>query len=288
MTRVAAHPSQLIDWIRDAVRVRRGPLPAPLKQRVLEARRRLFFRSLFPPAGECSCRIDQYRVTAFSFENLSYLFRELFVDLDYFFESRTPQPRIVDCGSNIGFSVLFFKLLYPGATLTAFEPASQSFEMLRRNVDANELANVDLRRAAVGSTDGTIEFYEDAAPGSLTASVDPKRATARPMPVDRVRLSRFIDGEIDFLKIDVEGAEVDVLEDLAGSGALSRVDQMAIEYHHHVDPSADRLGSFLAQIEAQGFGYQIRSYLPSSGTRRTFQDLLIRAYRKSPGRSSTA
>jgi hypothetical protein len=54
---------------------------------------------------------------------------------------------------------------------------------------------------------------------------------------------------------------------------------MVIEYHHHVNPGEDRLGAFLAMLEDQGFGYQIRAPLDPPFTRSAFQDVLIYGYR---------
>lgn len=68
---------------------------------------------------------------------LRILFREIFIEPSYFFRTERPHPLIVDCGSNIGMSVIFFKLLYPDARVLAFEPDPAPFELLEQNIRTN-------------------------------------------------------------------------------------------------------------------------------------------------------
>ena len=95
-------------------------------------------------------KVDRFDVTGFSVSSLAYLHREIFVELQYYFRASRTDPVIVDGGSNIGMSVLFFKALYPAANVLAFEPAARAHELLRRNVEANDLARVEIRHAALG------------------------------------------------------------------------------------------------------------------------------------------
>ena len=53
-----------------------------------------------------------------------------------------PTPRILDCGANIGLATLYFKLLYPGACITCFEPGAEAFRVLEANISANQLEEV--------------------------------------------------------------------------------------------------------------------------------------------------
>jgi hypothetical protein len=101
--------------------------------------------------------------------------------------------------------------------------------------------------------------------------------------VQQVKLSRFIDREVDFLKLDVEGAEDAVLDDLVSSGAINNIDQVVVEYHHHIDKEKDAFSIFLAQLEESGFGYQISGHYDLSERASPggfFQCLHVYAYRK--------
>jgi hypothetical protein len=83
---------------------------------------------------------------------------------------------------------------------------------------------------------------------------------------------------VDFLKLDVEGAEHRVLSDLVQSRKIRAIRQMVIEYHHRIGHQKSRLGEFLAMLEHAGFEYQIEAGLYPGASRDTVQDLLIAAY----------
>ncbi len=73
------------------------------------------------------------------------------------------------------------------------------------------------------------------------------------------RLSQFINGDVDLLKLDVEGCEHKVLHELASSGKLRQMQRIYVEYHHHIVGTDDSLSVTLRLLENQGFGYQLRT-----------------------------
>jgi FkbM family methyltransferase len=235
--------------------------------------------------GIAQTRILGFDVTAPSFGLLSFLFDEIFVNLDYFFVSRRTDPFILDCGSNIGISILFFKALYPEAEIVAFEPEESTCALLEKNITSNGLSGVQVHQVALGMEESTVDFFVDPeSPSSLLMS-SKRNTLPKRILVPQVKLSTFIDREVDFLKLDVEGAEDSVLQDLVASGTISKIDQMVVEYHHHIDKSRDAFSAFLGQLENNGFGYQISSSYPiGARVSRTqaFQDIRVYAYRKNP------
>jgi FkbM family methyltransferase len=262
-------------------RIACSPLPTALKRKVFSTETRLSARRLM--AGqpkEIQCPILDFQVSAYSLELLDYLFKELFVDLDYYFETGQSSPFIIDCGSNIGMSILFFKSLYPGSSVVGIEPSPDSFALLRRNIEANKLNNVIIHQSAVGAVAGEVSFFRGVQPGSLMASTNAHRASGAEEKVAQMRLSSLIDREVDFLKLDVEGAEDGVMADLFASGRLRNIAQMVVEYHHNVNGKEGRFSSFLAQLEEAGFGYQLRCALSPRRTPGQMQDVLVYAYRK--------
>jgi FkbM family methyltransferase len=213
---------------------------------------------------------------------LRFLYREVFAEREYWFATDHSRPVILDCGSNIGMAILFFKALYPDAEITAFEPAPWACAAIAETIDANDLRDVALHNAALAEADGTLELFHDPShPGSAAMSVYRERMPGEAVLVPAVRLSSYVTKPVDFLKLDVEGSELPVLRDLATSGAIGRIRQMVIEFHHHLSPTVDNLSECLAILEQQGFGYQLTSgqvYTPI--TRGQFQDVLVHAYRK--------
>jgi FkbM family methyltransferase len=234
------------------------------------------------PAGPGWADVAGFRLRYLEAEWMRYLYREVFAEREYWFATDNPHPVIVDCGSNIGMAILFFKALYPEARITAFEPAPWACAAIEETIRANGLRDVAVHNAALADAEGTLELFHDPAhPGSAVMSVFRDRMPGEPMRVPAVCLSRYLTGPVDFLKLDVEGSELAVLRDLVASGAIGQIRQMVIEFHHHMNPAVDILSECLALLEQNGFGYQLTSaqvYTPI--TRGQFQDVLVHGYRK--------
>ncbi len=60
---------------------------------------------------------------------------EIFVEEVYRFQSDTNTPLIIDCGSNIGLSIIYFKRLFPEAKIIGFEPDNEIFKILENNIN---------------------------------------------------------------------------------------------------------------------------------------------------------
>ena len=271
----------ILELVRSFFWVAHGPLPNPLKRRVLQTQTMLFARALATPAQKAIERsVLGFRVAAYSKETLRALYGEIFIESSYYFETSKSCPFIIDCGSNIGMSILFFKTLYPNSIITGFEPAADSFTLLRRNVEANKLKDVEIHPFAVGEKTAKVSLFHGEEAGSLMTSTNIRRAANDPRTVDQVRLSDFIDREVDFLKLDVEGAESGVIADLLASGRIRDIAKMAIEFHHHVEEKKDGFSAFLDYIEKAGFGYNLSARIPPKRFDGQFQDILVCAYRK--------
>jgi FkbM family methyltransferase len=219
-----------------------------------------------------------FRVAHFDQGTLNYLYREIFARQNYYFRSVNDAPVILDCGANIGMATLYFKWLYPNAVVKSFEPDPTTFQLLKQNISANKL-NVEAYNCALWDKDGDLEFFVDSShPGALLMSTDASRLKSPPIKVAAHRLSDFIQDTVDFVKLDIEGAEHKVLCELLQSGKARAIRQMVIEYHHRIGQQKSRLGEFLAMLEHAGFEYQIHGALYPVSSRHTFQDLLIGAY----------
>jgi FkbM family methyltransferase len=222
-------------------------------------------------------------VTFFDHYWLVEMFEEIFLRKQYYFESETREPVILDVGSNIGLAILFFKKVYPHSRVTGFEPDPEAFDVLTRNVRESGLDRVQLLNQAVAAGGEAVYLYRDpSAPGSPQMSTRGERIGGEATAVPSTRLSDHVDERVDFLKLDVEGAEQAVIRELDEAGKLERVQRMAIEYHHHFDPEEDALSELLATLERRGFGYQLEARFDRAlGSRpRQFQNVLVHAYEK--------
>jgi FkbM family methyltransferase len=177
-------------------------------------------------------------------------FESIFVDQIYQFNGESKTPVIIDCGSNMGTSVLYFKWLFKDASVYAFEPDKHIFEILHHNVANNKLNNVHLANKAVWIDEQDLFFNaNNAQSGKLIQD-------ASSIKVACVRLKDFMQDfkQIDFLKLDIEGAELPVLQDI--SSELYRVKHLFIEYHSVVD-EPQKLSQLLHILEKEKFRYFI-------------------------------
>ncbi|MCE5336496.1 MAG: FkbM family methyltransferase [Desulfobacteraceae bacterium] len=163
-------------------------------------------------------------------DNISFMwqFKDIFVDELYRFESDSIAPRIFDCGANVGTSCLYFKSLFPHARISAFEADPRIADVLQNNLVRNGCADIEVLPKAIWVHDGAVEFgCEGADAGSI-------HSDSEKISIAAVRLREMIRQEerLDFLKLDIEGAETAVLADCAD--VLFRVERMFIEYHSWV------------------------------------------------------
>jgi FkbM family methyltransferase len=126
-----------------------------------------------------------------------------------------PGMRVVDVGANQGlFTLLLSDLVGPSGTVISFEPDPELFAVLEHNCRTNQAANVTLRQAAAGARPGALKLHRSLvnagdnrlAPGLETGSF-------RLEEVAVVRLDTVLeDQRIDFVKIDVQGWEWEVVQ----------------------------------------------------------------------------
>jgi FkbM family methyltransferase len=239
------------------------------------SRRLQLFRGLFSSALGRG-RLFGWKIKYLSRPSLVLLYSEIFARECYRFTSNKPGPVILDCGANIGMATLYFKWLYPAAQITAFEPDPTTFSALNDNVSRNRLQGVSVHNIALGAEDTEISFHVPE-PGSLMMSAVPSRVGGESFRVPCRRLSTFITGEVDLLKLDIEGMEGPVLDELAASGKLSLVREAVIEIHHNLPNSPTSLLGVLQRLEQAGFHYQIVNVHAASADVTSFQDVLVHA-----------
>lgn len=173
--------------------------------------------------------------------------RAIFID-----EAYLPPPLsipedavVVDIGGHIGCFTLFAAHRARRGRIFAYEPEPSNFELLSENVSRNAPDRVQAFNLAVDGREGEREMHFAVSrsgtgghsffgPGEKTFKV---RCTSLPRILAEHRLDH-----VDFLKLDCEGAEVEILESLSDE-ELCRVRQLAMEPHRPADlqPSYERL-----------------------------------------------
>lgn len=148
---------------------------------------------------------------------------------------------VVDLGANVGVFSLYSALMDPHGKILAVEPEVRNFQFLLENVEVNKFSNVTCERLAISNSSGKMSLYLDK-PGSN--SLIQKSSAQRVQVCESICIEKLLEknsiSEVDFLKIDIEGSEYAVFEDV---GWLSRVKKIAMEVHLPGDPNmiADRL-----------------------------------------------
>ncbi len=252
----------------------------------LQIKRRLYRRSNGHANGQANGHaalakdwFSRYSFSGYNYFTLEYLFKEVFISNDYYFEAATNAPIIVDCGANIGMSILYFKKLYPEARITAFEANPHAFAMLKQNVESNHLEDVHLHNVALYDAETEISFFIGEDVGTLLGSIKPERGGGNELKVRAARLSTYLADmdQVDLIKMDVEGAEVKIFADLLASGTITKAREYIVEYHHNMDDNKSNLAGFLQLFESSGYSYNIKATYQRVDS---FQDILIHFFKK--------
>lgn len=142
---------------------------------------------------------------------------------------------IIDVGANAGAATIFFKLKFPQAKIYGFEPSPEIWAYLKNNT--RSFPNIDVYPFGLLAEDGSANFY----PGSrstVESSIIPHAGTVSQPVVAHFRRASAVFEElsmehISILKIDTEGAEVEILTDL--QSWLPKTELIFIEFHSEED-----------------------------------------------------
>lgn len=180
--------------------------------------------------------------------------REIFKKEVYKFKAESEKPYIIDCGANIGLSVIYFKKLYPEAEIIGFEPDKRIFDMLKNNIQSSGFNDVQIIQKALWNKEGETIFSSEGADAGRLAD---KSEMTNPTTVMTTSLRNYLGRPVDFLKIDIEGAEMVVIEDCAD--LLINVKNLFVEYHSLSDKE-QKLDILLGILKKAGFRYYIYNF----------------------------
>lgn len=178
-------------------------------------------------------------------------YREIFEKNIYEFKTNSFKPVIIDCGANMGLSVLYFSKKHPNAEIIAFEPDETVLPFLEKNIQSQEIKNVKLYKKAVWTEEKELEFFTD---NGLGGRVGIKYKNQTSKKIKSLRLRDFLNQPIVMLKIDIEGAEYNVIKDCEDK--LYNVQHIFLEYHSFYDEE-QHLQCILSIFKRQGFRYHL-------------------------------
>lgn len=116
---------------------------------------------------------------------------------------------VIDIGANIGYyTLLFAKWVGPTGKVYAFEPEPTNFQLLEKNVKANNYKNITIFQKAVSDKNDKLSFYISDESSAANQLFKPQKFS-QIIDVDSVKLDEClpIDEKINFIKLDIQGAE---------------------------------------------------------------------------------
>jgi len=193
-------------------------------------------------------------------DNLSFvsMINEIFVNSNYHYPA-TRRPFIIDCGANIGVSVLYFKKTYPDSTILAIEADPEIYRILVENISTNALEQITALNRAVWIDESTLNFVADRSWGG---HLEPGSHSSTSLAVQGIDIASLITSDVDFLKMDLEGAEGTII--LHAKETIAKyVKNFFFEYHSLSD-RGQQLGEILSYFEKNGFRYHIKEANPKT------------------------
>ena len=168
---------------------------------------RLILISAWKKSGKTS--FNGWTVSYDNARALIGMYNEIIFQEHYKFSSSSTNPVIIDCGSNIGISVLYFKRLFKNAHLTAVEADPIIADILRKNLSMNGVRAEVIEKAVWKTSGDQLSF------GSKGSDEGSLFSNENTIFVESIRLKDLINEHehIDLLKIDIEAAEMEVLKD---------------------------------------------------------------------------
>ncbi|WP_228850338.1 FkbM family methyltransferase [Aegicerativicinus sediminis] len=176
-------------------------------------------------------QINNMNLTIPDSASFYFMYKEIFHQHIYKFITDVKEPYIIDGGANIGLSSIYLKRLFPNSKIIAFEPDPNIFNYLVKNITQNNINGVELINKGLWNREDSLKFKSEGADGGVLQAINPDSDFTE-VSVDLISLRPYLNEKIDFLKLDIEGAETVVLNDIFD--VLDNVDRIFVEYHSMV------------------------------------------------------
>jgi FkbM family methyltransferase len=174
------------------------------------------------------------------------------------FHPENENPYIIDCGSNIGLSILNYKKKYPKSRIIGFEPDPDIFQILKRNIKDNDIKDIEIVQAAVWNKKSSLTFYKEGCDGGR---IIPDNKGEQIITVEAIDILEYINEPIDLIKIDIESAEYIVVPHLLEKSNLLK--NIIIEFHYlRNKTSLLSLSKVLSVLAEKNFDVTFNSFGP--------------------------
>jgi len=175
---------------------------------------------------------------------------------NYFLKVNNPNKKfeiknddiVIDIGAHIGYFTMYAANNANQGTVYSIEPYKESFKILEKNLKLNNLTNVKSFHAAISKVTEQITLYIDKK-NHIGNSIFETDETTESKKVDSFSLKDFVNNnkieKIDFLKIDCEGAEFEILLNF-DKELMKKINKISAEVHENGNTgSLDELVDFL-------------------------------------------
>ena len=239
----------------------------PVKDTAIE--KELKRLSSIPRYTQCETTIFQDVLEIPDSASFLFMYKEIFQEEIYNFKAETRSPFIIDGGANIGLASIYFKQKYPRAEIIAFEPDKEIAEILRSNLNQLGLHDVIIEQKGLWEEKTELLFNSEGADAGLIDESGADKTDSQTIEV--VPLSEYINRRVDFLKLDIEGAETKVITEIKPK--LKYVERIFIEYHSFIG-QPQTLNEIIDILREQGF----RLYIKSPGIKSKSPFMKINTY----------
>ena len=150
---------------------------------------------------------------------------------------------------------MYYKRYLPDSEIISFEADPDIYQVLKNNIESVSLKDIQCHNKAVWDNNDGIQFTKEGGASGTISTFRPETQD-NIVVIPTVRLKNILEEfeSIDFLKMDIEGAEVEVMRDCANS--LDKVERIFIEYHSYKDRNQE-LDALLTILNENSFRYHI-------------------------------
>lgn len=196
-----------------------------------------------------------------------------------FFKLLSPGDCVLDVGANVGYySLSARELVGQKGFIVAMEPNPRSVELLRMNVETNELnSHIAVREEAASDRPGVEEFWSDEnfSVGSHLMGVGShsNQNKGKIITVSAVTLDSIAPESCNVIKMDVEGAEYKVWKGMTKMLELDALKKVFLEFHNYAMSDEDS-ANLLKSV--QDWGFVVEAFL-EDGSRVLTDSVLTRS-----------
>lgn len=159
--------------------------------------------------------------------------------IEYLSLNKIKPTLIIDCGANIGLTTIQFSIAFPNSKIISIEPDEKNFKMLRDNTRGN--LNITTINKAIWSGVTSLKIDRSFRDGQEWSVRTIKESSLANNTVQTITILKLLEeskcSKIDFLKIDIEGAEAELFNNESNYEFLNYTNCIAIEIH---DECVDR------------------------------------------------